>query len=813
MQEIKIFLASSNELKDDRKAFLEFIAQINKRSIKKGIHFIPVHWEDHPDAIAAAGKQADYNKSLDECDILVVLFWTKVGKYTNEEFETGYKRFIETGCPQIYVYKKVAPYLPGTREQENSRYDFEDKLKGIKHFVTEYANASDLTSHFNQQITDLYDSTGIKTKSAPTEKNQPLLLTTPPFLPEVFLGREQEQEDIRRRLTTERNLLMLVNGQGGMGKTSLASNYFHKFRYEYNAVAWVYTENNLGSALLQMASGLGFGFPEQADTMERLQILSKELLKLGGPSLLIIDNANEAEDLAAFYGFLHSLSNFHILITSRLGEFEQTTTYKIEGLPENEALVLFKRYYPKLTAEEEPLFQQIRLAVGGNTLVIEMLAKNLAALNKVKNKYSLNSLWTDLQEQGLLKLTKTAQVTTTYHTDNGSLRKAKPEEIIGAMYDIGQLAEAERKLLSVFAVLPAENIPFAILETLLPAFEQLEETALALSQNGWTEYNEASGSFKCSPVVQEITREKNTEMAEDCGPLIDCLIDKLEYQSGTGHLENATYEEAALFSRYAESAVNILEEKTRLLCDRVGRFFLTTGNIYKALRYYEQYARFSNQLLGREPENEDLKTGLAISYQNLGQTWTAMGDLQKARQFYEDETTLFKELYEAFPGNVSFKDNLAISYEKLGETWAAMGDLQKARQFFEEDAQLTKELYEAFPGNVSFKNNLAISYSKLGETWAAMGDLPKARQFYEEYNQLENELYEAFPGNVSFKNILAISYSKLAVFYRDLQPDKSKAKSYFEQCHRLWKELAETFPDYVAFQNNFNWVKEQMEKL
>jgi hypothetical protein len=101
------------------------------------------------------------------------------------------------------------------------------------------------------------------------------------------------------------------------------------------------------------------------------------MAELRGPCLLVIDNANELDDLEANYLNLRRCPNFHVVLTTRITEFSQAESYRIDSLPEAEALQLFRTHYPEHNAAEDDLFHQIRLAVGGNTLVIELLAKTL----------------------------------------------------------------------------------------------------------------------------------------------------------------------------------------------------------------------------------------------------------------------------------------------------------------------------------------------------------------------------------------------------------------------------------------------------
>ena len=87
MQTRKIFLASSAELKADRDQFEIFIGRKNKDWSARGVFLELVMWEDFVDAMSQTRLQDEYNKAIAECDLFVMLFWTKVGRYTAEEFE------------------------------------------------------------------------------------------------------------------------------------------------------------------------------------------------------------------------------------------------------------------------------------------------------------------------------------------------------------------------------------------------------------------------------------------------------------------------------------------------------------------------------------------------------------------------------------------------------------------------------------------------------------------------------------------------------------------------------------------------------
>ncbi|MBN1929320.1 MAG: tetratricopeptide repeat protein [Chlorobiaceae bacterium] len=714
--------------------------------------------------------------------------------------------------------------------------------------MTDVHNQSDIKNQFNNPTLNNPVFLSGENKS----KDIPKCIGITPVIPEVFIGRDEELQSVHDALFDGDNLLLLVNGEGGIGKTTLAAKYYQRYFDDYAHLGWVFAERSLGDALLTLADPLKVEFAPTDSADVRREKLLCEMAGLNKPCLLVIDNANELDDLSAHYHELRKCPNFHILLTTRIESFAHARTCRVGHLDEPMAIRLFTTHYPAHDPAEDELLKEVFQAVGYNTLVIELLAKSLDTLNQFRTGYSLAQMLGDLQGSGLFGLSKSAKVQTEYNPGSFGLREEEPEKVIAAMYDLAKLEPGEEQLLCVFSVLPAEAIAFDTLEALQPGNDELDSALRALVRKGWIEYNTSAKQFKCSPVVQAVTRfQVGARLDEQCETLVDALIEKLLYDPSTGHLLNTDYLSGALYARYAESVVEYFESPRHEIAglnERIGMFYRTTGQLDKALTFFEECNQLSEKLSKANPDNVSFKHELAISYSKLGETFTTLGQLEKALTFFEKFNLLIKELYEANPANVSFKNGLAISYSKLGETYTTLGQLEKALTFFEKATKLSEELYEANPANVSFKyglaasydrlggtygklgqldkaltffeketdlfeelyetnpanvtfkNGLAISYEKLGETYTTLGQLDKALTFFEKYNHLREELYEANPANVSFKNGLAISYEKLGETYTTLG-QLDKALSFFEKCNQLSEELYKAHPENVSFKN------------
>lgn len=155
MKKIKIFLASSSELESDRQQFEVFINRKNKEWIDRGVFFDLEKWEDFLDAMSQTRMQDEYNKVILQCDMFVMLFHTKVGKYTEEEFEIAFGKFKNNGKPLIFTYFKDAEvsHISSICKQDmQSLWAFQEKLKELGHFQTIYKNIDELKYKFNAQL-------------------------------------------------------------------------------------------------------------------------------------------------------------------------------------------------------------------------------------------------------------------------------------------------------------------------------------------------------------------------------------------------------------------------------------------------------------------------------------------------------------------------------------------------------------------------------------------------------------------------------------------------------------------------------------
>lgn len=222
---LRIFLASSAELAEHREQFELAIGRLNKRDFwrqDRRIQFELVLWEDLGSVMSPTRSQDGYNHEIDSCQLFVVLYRSKVGKYTAEEFDKAHARFKATGSPKIWTYFHDAPTSTAkvTRAEANSLFDFREKLAALEHFESVYQHHDTLFLEFAADLERIdgegffaelpdQDAAGPTQAAATTRRDRELAHLTalvdrlgqhePRYVP--LAGEETQEQRLERGLT------------------------------------------------------------------------------------------------------------------------------------------------------------------------------------------------------------------------------------------------------------------------------------------------------------------------------------------------------------------------------------------------------------------------------------------------------------------------------------------------------------------------------------------------------------------------------------------------------------------------------------
>ena len=171
MKKIKIFLASSIELKPERERFEIEIYRKCKSWFDKGLFLHLDIWEDMSARMSLTGSQSEYNNLLKDADLFVFLAYSKVGMYTEEEFEHAFGQFKSTHKPFIFTYFKTPP-----ENKEDTLAHFKQKLNELKHFYANFNDVNDLWNQFNKEL-DRLEADGFTENKRPEKNSGSTIIT------------------------------------------------------------------------------------------------------------------------------------------------------------------------------------------------------------------------------------------------------------------------------------------------------------------------------------------------------------------------------------------------------------------------------------------------------------------------------------------------------------------------------------------------------------------------------------------------------------------------------------------------------------
>lgn len=142
---IKIFLASSAELAPEREKIEIAINRKNKELHGRGIFLHLSLWEDGQCIGKSFRSQDNYNEEVAACDVFALLFYSRLGKYTKEEFEIAKGRFDGGEHPRILTFKKAGnlPANISVRDITSLR-KLEKSLSKVAHFPYTFGNTDAL---------------------------------------------------------------------------------------------------------------------------------------------------------------------------------------------------------------------------------------------------------------------------------------------------------------------------------------------------------------------------------------------------------------------------------------------------------------------------------------------------------------------------------------------------------------------------------------------------------------------------------------------------------------------------------------------
>ena len=825
MKTIKIFLASSEELKHERLVIAEHIVNMNRRLADRDVTLRLVKWEYLDSSMGAQHKQEDYNDYLVDCDMCFALFWTKFGMYTEMEFEKSLKELNSKGSIRhlSVLFKDSTAKCDELRAFEKK---CSEEYPALCHtFVNDDTLKEIITAGIEGFLSD---KSCIDRGMKESGKSKSALQTIRIFL-SIDKDLEQERlelmdlvENLNHSLASRNaNILMIAWDNSAydnrafddeISKTDLCLNLYY---INFNNT----TQTELESAYQALCDGRN---------PKKIYVYFKD-----GDS--VPEELQEFRDsFPTKYGhFYCSYSNIDTLKADFLLQFMEFQSKRFADSK------LFDVQNGKVLLDGKEYVDLINVPFAGNNEEYQLLQKSIKKtqkllaitetddpdyseyakdLNEMKEKVAKmeSSLW-----ETALKITQLS-------TTKCSERLERAMQLFNKGDNKGALAVLNEEEIekdakhAIEQIILGEEISKAGRETLKFSIQENELKVLSLSaemNSGWLQK-----VIRLRENILEWTGVLHgTESREYVLALHDLSL-SLE--------ENGNYSDALKYYRIALDLSNgIYGEKdlTACLYRDMGTVFHSLGDCRKSLEYDLQAMAICKEVYGeKHPFTADYYNSVAGAYDGLGDYEKSMEFCQKAlairekvygekdpstamsynnigilyRKLKDDDRSLkyhFKALAIQEEIHGEKHPDTALSYYNIGIAYLNSRNYEKSLEYHLKALAVYKEVYgEKHP-------KTADSYNKVADAYLLLEDFePKALEYYLKALAIREEVY----GAEHTKTVE--TYGNIADYYFDLQEYAKSLELRLKILTINEKKYGEVHPDTADSYNDLGSIYEKL---
>ncbi|MEM6321778.1 MAG: NB-ARC domain-containing protein [Bacteroidota bacterium] len=618
-------------------------------------------------------------------------------------------------------------------------------LSHSKNFIFQ----SQVYAQGNLHIGDIYHIQG-------EPKEIPLQLTPLPHITKAnVIGRDTDLDKVKTILQTS-DLVVLMNGIGGIGKTTLAKYFIAQFKQEYNYIAWVNNTANIKEAFtndialidsLHLRAELE-SLPKNDQWVDQaFRLILNRMRQLGGnqstqKNLLIIDNAGEDIEHTQTLDQIALRPNWKVLVTSR-EKLLGFTEYELGFLSADAAQQLFYLYYRRERADT--LVEEILEILDYHTLLIEVVSKTAQSL-----RWDLAELLTHLKKKGL-HISESAKIKFPH---NYNQKVWNVFEYLLEMFSLANLSDYEQWVLMQFAVLP--SIPIAYEgqngENILD-FLQIEKGAAKdkfttatnrVVEKGWLFWDKLGDRFRMHQLLQEVLQFKLRPTIEDCKTIITTIASNLRHGNDIVKYENNAYLGTHLtnyfFCKYEDNELNLTktgelfskytdycEHHIVGLCMELVYTYTTLNRPKLGITEIERGTYWARQLPHSHLKMIMFNNQLSMLYRDLKDTSGREAYLSKAEKAVCQSINMLYYISDGFPDKDFFYAQQAAHYNNLGLIYEEMDRLDDAIKTMRKARNLLYKCKKRAPLLVgSFHNNLASAYLRQGRVKLAFNNAKKA---------------------------------------------------------------------------------------
>ena len=687
MYTIKLFLASSSELKADRDAIGNLVRQLDGIFEKRGIRIKLFEWEDYDSAYNGVRKQDEYNEAIKESDMFLALFHRKVGEYTLEEFEVAVDSFRLNGKPKVYAF--IRDLAPGEVESADLA-SFKERLsKELGHYWCGYGNIDTLMLEVIKQLL-LVDSL----KSVKLEVKSGSVMTEGVHVADMdnlaFAARNEEYRALSEEL------------QSLPGKIDKARARLAKFPDDedliddlqqkldrYNAQKAVF--ERLQKEMLETSRQISVLQQGQVSDQLRRAIEAFEDGDVKKANLLLEEIAREADYHVARLDIDRALVHQDI----KAAILQAKMLLLDLSIPIDERISRVREIYEKadLWAQKSAFPEE---KYGVLLVVYGMFLRYYAAYDD-----ALVVLRREL-ELDIRMFGEENPVVATCYNNLGF--------IYGEKCDYSRSMEYHQKALKILEKISEDNDP---------------EIATSYLNCGYVYEKQGNYSLSLEYYLKALNLWKSVYGEEHSDTAMG-------YNSvGSAYSELGDYVQAlSYFSKALEIREKVLGENpdTATSYNNVGYVHEHLGDYDLALEFYLKAMELRKKTLGENHPD------MAMTYNNIGVVYKILGDYKRALEYFHLALDIYRKVFgEKHRETASCYNNIGAFYSEIGDDDHALENYLKALALWQD------VLGENHPDVANCYWNLGMLYDKIHDYQNAVNYLLKAIRILEKLPSKDNQ--------------------------------------------------------------------------
>ena len=675
MKTIKIFIASSDELRSEREKFDTLFAHLNNIFKKRDIQLEAVRWEFLDSSMGKEHKQEEYNREIKECDICVVMFWQRFGEYTNTELKVADTELREGRKPsRIYVFFK---------EPGDVAYDlqlFKDAFeREYGHFYCKFDCIDKLQLDFVLQLEHFLNSNLVKVENSEVKLDNVLIA----HLDNIgFAAGNEKYRTLRERLEKIEKELAELEPIYQTTQNETIGNIINNNKRERENLRKELGEHE--QILLNSAINIAqFAGKRISERMKRAVALFEEG-KVSEANAILDEAERDADDILNGLREIKTVGKQAIEeLILRASTMIADDKYSIDERIERVDAIYAKadelahecdydeEKYDKLLFEYADflsIYAKYNKAVEIYNRVITLRERlygtehpdTAASYNNIGLVYCYLSEYETALEYLFRTLKIEEKVLGTEHSDT-----ANSFNNIGNVYE--ELGEYETALEYHFRAL---KIKEKVLGTEHP------DTAMSYNNIGvvykdLSEYETAlEYYFKALKIKEKVLGPELPDTAMSYNNIGIVYYELSEYETALEYYFKAL--------KIKEKAFGTEHPDTAMSYNNIGIVYDELSEYETALEYYFKALKIEEKVLG--PEHPDT----AMSYNNIGNVYSNLNEYEKALKYYFKALTIFEKVLGTEHPNTAYSyDNVGGVYDKLSEYEKALEYYFKALKIYE----------------------------------------------------------------------------------------------------------------------------------